>query len=433
VRPLIGGSAAFRRIAEAAMTAKHSVWVTVAFVEPDFALTDDSGTVFDLLDNAAARGVDVRVLFWRPNKESSGYGATFDGEPGDHDCLHSRGSTISARWDRAPGPYCQHQKSWLIDAGEDGEIAFVGGINLTSGGFRVPGVASREVRHDTYVEVLGPAASDVHHNFVRRWNEASERKTPGGVWGPAGNADLAFPTTLSSTRGSTTVQVQRTMPANRDRDNGSMPHHCPVSIADGERTVYEQYLLAIDAAERTIYIENQAIPVLQIIERLERALQRGVTVAMVVPSVPEGGRPDARRQAIYDQLRMLAPYPHFLLAGLSEATAEGSRRYVYVHSKTMIVDDTWATIGSCNLHAASLFSNSELNVSFANPVVVRRLRCDLFSWHLSLDTSSLDDRAALRRFSEIAESNRLVLDSGGDRLQGRAFRLCPERYGAFPA
>jgi phosphatidylserine/phosphatidylglycerophosphate/cardiolipin synthase-like enzyme len=407
--------------------------VTVAFVEPDFALTDDSGSVFDLLDDTAARGIDVRVLFWRPNEESSGYGATFDGEPGDHDFLDARGSRISARWDRATGPYCQHQKSWLIDAGEEGETAFVGGINLTSGGFRVPGIAGRDVRHDTYVEVRGPAASDVHHNFVQRWNEASERDAPGGSRGPAGDSDLAFPASPSRNQGTTTAQVQRTVPANRYRDNGSMPQHRPVAIADGEQTVYEQYLLAIDAAERTIYIENQAIPVREIIEHLERALRRGVTVSMVVPAVPEGGRPDGRRQAIYDQLRMLAPYPHFLLAGLSSAASEGSRRYVYVHSKTMIVDDTWATIGSCNLHAASLFSNAELNVSFTDPVAVRGLRCDLFSWHLSLDTSSLDDRAALKRFHAIAESNRLALNTGDDTWQGCAFRLSPERYGAFLA
>ena len=48
--------------------------------------------------------------------------------------LDARGSRFRIRWDRAPGPYCQHQKSWLIDAGQASETAFVGGINLTAQG-----------------------------------------------------------------------------------------------------------------------------------------------------------------------------------------------------------------------------------------------------------------------------------------------------------
>src|SRR5947209_127798 len=81
VRPLVGGIAAFRRIAEAVSDAQHSIWLTVTFFAPDFQLPDGSGTLFDVLDRAVARGLDVRVLFWRPNQESMGYGRTFSGLP----------------------------------------------------------------------------------------------------------------------------------------------------------------------------------------------------------------------------------------------------------------------------------------------------------------------------------------------------------------
>ena len=65
VAPLIDGEPAFRRICEATERARKSVWVTVAFLEPDVQMPDGRGSVFDVLDRARARGLDVRVIFWR--------------------------------------------------------------------------------------------------------------------------------------------------------------------------------------------------------------------------------------------------------------------------------------------------------------------------------------------------------------------------------
>jgi phosphatidylserine/phosphatidylglycerophosphate/cardiolipin synthase-like enzyme len=76
VRPLIDGVPTFQRIGEAIEAARHSVWLTVAFFAPDFAFPDGAGSLLDVLDRTVARGLDVRILFWRPNPESSGYGHT---------------------------------------------------------------------------------------------------------------------------------------------------------------------------------------------------------------------------------------------------------------------------------------------------------------------------------------------------------------------
>jgi phosphatidylserine/phosphatidylglycerophosphate/cardiolipin synthase-like enzyme len=65
VRPLVDGEPAFRRIAEAALAARRRVWATIAYVDREARLPDGHGTVFDLLERAAERGLDVRVLFWR--------------------------------------------------------------------------------------------------------------------------------------------------------------------------------------------------------------------------------------------------------------------------------------------------------------------------------------------------------------------------------
>src|SRR5690606_19046321 len=132
VQPLIDAVPTFTRIADAVDAAKASVWVVAAFLWPAFRLPGGRGTVFDLLDRAAARGLDVRMLVWRPEPGMYGLGKVFVGTEADRELLRSRGSRFAIRWDRAHPGFAQHQKSWLIDAGEPTETAFVGGINLTA-------------------------------------------------------------------------------------------------------------------------------------------------------------------------------------------------------------------------------------------------------------------------------------------------------------
>src|SRR5213078_5314068 len=129
-----------------------------------------------------------------------------------------------ARWDHLPH-YCHHQKSWLIDAGRPGEVAFVGGINLDHGSLVAPGHppvgggrSDEDIYaniHDLYLELSGPAATDVHHNFVQRWNEATERSLDDGRRGHDAGDQLVFPTRLSDPRGKSVVQIQRNVHAGR--------------------------------------------------------------------------------------------------------------------------------------------------------------------------------------------------------------------------
>lgn len=95
----------------------------------------------------------------------------------------------------------------------------------------------------------------------------------------------------------------------------------------------------------------------------------------------------------------------------------------------MLIDDVWATIGSCNLHAFSLSGHSEMNAAIWDAAVVRALRCELFAEHLDQDTAGLDDRSALRRYGEIARENRRRRDAGDFKWQGLAFSLDPAAYG----
>jgi len=414
VRALIDGEPAFRRICAAVETAKRSVWATVAFITPDFRMPDGRGDLFDLLGAAVARGVDVRVVFWRPNPETRQFEPrTFWGSPEHRRMLAERGSRIRIRWDRAHRANCQHQKSWIIDAGETTEVAFIGGINLNPRSVVAsPGHVGAHQHHDAYVELAGPSATDVHHNFVQRWNQASERALDGGVWGCDADDDLAFPARPSAACGPSQVQVQRTLHGARYANTG-------------ETSIFEQYRRAIGAARRTIYLENQSLDAPVIVADLRQALERGVEVVLLTPAEPEAapGADTPERQAFLDARSALGGYNNFTLAGIAGLDANGERQNVYVHAKLMLVDDAWATIGSGNLHAYSLFGSTEMNASIWDEAFAKALRRELFAEHLGVDTAHLGDLAALRLYRRIAGENRGKRAAGDHRWQGLAFAL----------
>jgi len=431
VRALVDGEAAFGRICEAVEAAKKSVWVTIAFHKPDFAMPGGRGGLFDVLDKARARGVDVRVIFWRTETAP---GEHFFGSDEERTWLAARGSKFLARWDRAQKNYCQHQKSWLVDAGHPGETAFVGGINLMPSSVSAAGHANRDGNHthDVYLELRGPSATDVHHNFVQRWNEASERHREDGVWPSAGD-NLPFPAVASPVAGVSIVQMQRTVRAGHYSDETPTPGGKSLPIAQGEFSVFDQYVKAIDAARSAIYIEDQYILSPDIVERLHAALKRGVDVVFLCPAEPEE---QVREGMMRDsaapfraRLAALADHPNFLLAGIAAPQSDGKLKTIYVHDKIMLVDDAFATIGSCNIASRSFFGDTELNAAVWDEDFVRALRAELLQEHLGIDTSRMEDRDALALYREAARANAQARHRG-EAMNGLAFALDPALYGS---
>ena len=430
LRPLVDGEAAFGRICEAVEAARTSVWVTIAFHKPNFAMPGGRGSLFDVLDAAVARGIDVRVIFWRTDHAA---GEHFFGTAQERAWLGARGSKFRARWDRAQKNYCQHQKSWLVDAGHSGETAFVGGINLNPNSVCAAGHRNRDGNHthDVYLELRGPSATDVHHNFVQRWNEASERHREDGAW-PSTGDDLPFPTAASPAAGGSIVQMQRTVRAGHYSDETATPGGKPLAIAQGEFSVFEQYVKAIDAARSAIYIEDQYILSPDIVERLHVALERGVDVVFLCPASPEE---QVREGMMRDsaapfraRLAALGERPNFLLAGIAAPQSDGRLKNIYIHDKIMLVDDAFATIGSCNIASRSFFGDTELNAAIWDEDFVRALRVELLQEHLGIDTSRMEIRDALALYREAARANAQSRHRS-EAMNGLAFALDPAMYG----
>lgn len=433
IHALVDGEPAFRRICDAIDHAQARVWVSVTFLWASFEMPDGRGSFFEVLTRARRRGLDVRVLFWRPDDLTAQLRTNaFWGSPAHMAQLEQEAPEVSIRWDRAHPGFCQHQKFWLIDVELDSACAFVGGINLNPHSVVAPGHYGADHNHDICLEISGPAVTDIHHNFAQRWNEASERDQADGRWGPEADRDLGFPERVASACGSTVAQVQRTIHPGRYTDTHPTPGGVPFAIAGGEYSNRDQYIHAIRAARDCIYLENQAMSLQPILDELVAAVRRGVAVTLVQPAVASGidAAGDGSNNLFRDQRRALADSTHFTLAGLAGLDPSGVRQLVHVHSKLMMVDDVWATAGSCNLHRYSLHGNSELNIAFADAVTVRALRCKLLAEHLGQDTSALDGRSAFRVFQTVARRNAARRNGGDPDWEGIAWAMDPLEWWA---
>ncbi|SUZ59045.1 uncharacterized protein METZ01_LOCUS11899 [marine metagenome] len=432
VEPLVDGAVAFDRIAAAVESATTSVWVCVAFLETDARFPGGRGTFLDLMDDAASRGVDVRVLFWHPEGRLDGLVVvhpddTFGGTESSIGMLGSRSTRWQARWD-AVGRQCQHQKAWLVDAGTDAEVAFVGGINIGKGSMAGPDHAEPNPGpevvgddryadvHDVHCLVRGPVATDVHDNFVMRWNGASERGREHGSWPPGETDDLPAPATRTGELGPTTAQIQR-----------SVLPGLYEALPAGENSVREQYLSAIAAAGYYVYIEDQILLSRVVLVALRDALERGVLVVASVPGNPMPELAAARAHpgiaAGYDALAALGAYDGFCLSAPC-ARADRGYREVYVHAKTAVVDDLWATIGSTNLVFSSFQGDTEMNVSFWDADVARAFRVRQVDEQGGFSSVGMDGREAMVRIMEVARENSRRRTAGED-LDGFACAIDP--------
>src|SRR5471032_2314146 len=177
---------------EALTGARSYVYIAGWHITPDFGLTRDdrASRLRDLLGELAER-VEVRVLLWG--------GAPLPVfTPARAAVRHVReelirGTRVQCALDFHERPmHCHHEKLVIVD----GEVAFVGGIDLTSlGGDRFDSsdhlMRGRLGWHDASSRVRGPAVADVSTHFADRWRavtgeQVQEAPSPA----PAGDVEL---------------------------------------------------------------------------------------------------------------------------------------------------------------------------------------------------------------------------------------------------
>ena len=97
-------------------------------------------------------------------------------------------------------------------------------------------------------------------------------------------------------------------------------------------------------------------------------------------------------------------------------------REVYIHSKLMLIDDTFMTVGSANLNLRSMAVDSEINLATVNPQLVRELRKRIWASHSDNQTDGGDggQAAVEKAFSKWNRcmSNNQKAKKGGQRMNG---------------
>ena len=393
-----GEAAFYGELARAMRGARRAVWLTTSFFHREWRLPD--GTLWlDALQRCADAGLDVRVLFWR-NLRFFSRRNLFQGTPEDLEGLRRRGATWRARWDSSGEDehHCHHQKLWIIDPGEDDAVAFVGGMVKTRLDTHQRVAAGHpEGRHDATLEIRGPAVVDVEHNFVQRWNGAWSDPSSPTPWPSASEAGpLPWPARVPPPRGATAVQVLRTVKPGLYREQPPPPGAAPFAVEAGEDSIWRSYMEAFEGARSWIYLENQHPGEERLLEALERALERGVRVLMVVPGEPmeaivrekrraEAGE-ETRYRGTFEALGRLGRFEHFCLASLArwDSPATGGVEEIYVHAKVAVVDGAWVTCGSANLVDLSLCrDHTELNAACEGEAAAMQALDALLGAHLA--------------------------------------------------
>jgi len=308
---LPGGSAAFETIFEALRRARRFIGVEFYIIRDD----QTGRSLAEILSERARAGVAVFLRY-------DHFGSFFTPSAFWEE-LRGAGVRVMAsrpfRWD-APGRYSyrNHRKLVVID----NEVAFTGGLNI---GDEYRGrLRRRSPWRDTGILIRGPAAADLEGLFREAWTR----------WGGKGLPRPGPPP--PETGRSPVIPVFTHSARNRRRMR---------------RLLY----FSINTARRSIHLTTAYFtPSRRMIESLEDAVMRGVTVDLLLP-----GRSDARSPFYAGRFF----FERLLSAGVRIHTYEGP----ILHAKTSVFDGEWSIIGSANLDFRSLRRNDEGNVGVLDP------------------------------------------------------------------
>jgi phosphatidylserine/phosphatidylglycerophosphate/cardiolipin synthase-like enzyme len=355
-------------------------------------------------------------------------------------------------------PASHHQKIVVVD----GETAFCGGLDVNTGRIDNPRHEPRKKIswHDVDCRVVGPVVDDIERNFRARWNaelpparafleEVNVIRPPLRI-DPIGAEPFDPP--IKQPRAPTppqpgkaeipvTAQIHRTLSV----DDLLSP--TPIVVRND---ILVSYKRAIELAESFVYIENQYVRSHLLKEWLERRAQDNseLSVIMVVPVAPEefstaNGADALTEHGMFLQRTLIERlqdvlqerFGVFSMVRKTKASAPSKTdahdsAQIYVHSKLLIVDDRFASVGSANANGRGFVMDTELALAYVGPTV-RDLRVKLWTELLgSPDVAKWKPTEFVARWNDIAKANAKAPASHLPR--GRQGFVVPHDTGSFP-
>lgn len=298
-----------------------------------------------------------------------------------------------------------HQKFAVID----GQTAYVGGMNVADEEWDGPDhlvfdprrmmfdrseedrqrVADKielpdfQPRKDYMVRMEGPAVQDVQDVFHQRWYQAI-----------LDGVEYSW--------NATNFEVQHEQP--RFDDGLEVQVTVTLPRPYWQHSILETWFNAVRNAERFIYIEDQyfRIPLLldAIIKRMDE--KPDLKLVVITNPVSEWRNPGCYWTSETTRLMQERFPDRFMLLqlksfdthnddGLDIDETGGVFAEIYVHSKMMIVDDQFMSIGSCNKNNRGSIYEGEMNLAILDAAWVHDKRMAIFEHLLSAGTSVSDD------------------------------------------
>jgi cardiolipin synthase len=213
-----------------------------------------------------------------------------------------------------------HRKNVVVD----GKVAWIGGHNVGDEYMgRDPGFGNWR---DTHVRIEGPAVIGAQLAFVEDWRWATDTMLEDLNWVPT-----------------------------RAQQSDMRVLVIPTGPADEMETASLLFTGAINAAQQRVWIASPYfVPDDAVVQALQLAGLRGVDVRILIPEKADSKLVTLAAYAFFDQIK-----------------AAGVKFYRYqdgfLHQKVVVVDDSFATIGTSNFDNRSFRLNFEITAAIADP------------------------------------------------------------------
>lgn len=327
-----------------------------------FNFRNDSiaNSLFDLLAKKAGEGVEVRAIF-------DAFGNCSNNQPlkKKHLSLIREKGIEIVKFDPIRFPWINHvfhrdhRKIVVID----GKIGYTGGMNIAD--YYIHGLPEIGDWRDMHIRIEGDAVNDLQDIFLGMWNKCAKQDIGGDNYYP--------------------YRVDSTFTSEQDKEVAIVDRY-PKHTSKVMRRVYAK---AIESAEKKVQIINPYFTPTKIIKKaIKKAIKKGVEVEIMIPGKSDiKFTPDA---ALYIGNRL---------------RKEGADIYIYNggfhHSKIMMVDSLYCTVGSTNLNSRSLRYDYEVNAFVFDKETTLELM-DMFSKDKEdstlLTTELYKERSAWKRF-----------------------------------
>ena len=378
----IYGSCFFEDAAEAlatASTADHRIYIAGWATELRVAL-GRSGMLQDILQNTRAQ---VRGLFW-----VAGIGTGLDNS-GTVRAIQSLANG-AALLDAQLPPVSAHHQKILIVQGDQGLIAFLGGMDFMYSRVAInPSIG--EPWSDVHLRLIGPAADDVRQIFQNRWLFHPGTRTLdeklGLSWKDSSDArrDFAFPpakatspaafgtvTAASNSERQTrrqVVAIGRTFAKTR-QGNPTLYSFAP----GGDFSAWSLIETGIQRAKRWIYLEDQYLVSRMARQALLAKLKNDPKFEFLLMVMNNSGGLDFKyavtaRNEFRQELLKLDPNKKKWGLYTIKTPADPARQAwcgSYLHSKIWIFDDGYSIIGSANCDNRGYTLDSEVVAGIAD-------------------------------------------------------------------